>query len=148
MKAFFLRATCHNNTKNGIVEYDEQIINEMIYEYLTKINSKGISFTVTHNKAGVTPHIHAILIIDSDSIKKYDMFEYFKYIKVEDVRNLEATYRYLTHKGFNNKKDFYSNKEVCGIMYIRAGEILLPYRIPYKASKSKEFEREVLRGDK
>ena len=147
MKCFFLRATCYNETKIGVVEYDEEIVNEMIYEYLNKIKKKGISFTVTHDKAHITPHVHALLCIDDENLRMYDLYNDFKYIEVEEVRNIEGTYRYLTHSGFNHKKDFYPNKAVCGMMYMKVGDNILPYRIPYNKKKSKEFEREMLRGD-
>ncbi len=120
MRNLFIRVTELNETQIGEMKYDERDLELQLRELFQNKKYRGTEcYIVKHDRGGVTPHFH-VLVKASKSISFSEIKKVFKYGFIEEVRSWDNSLRYLIHKRFYKKTDYYEPEQVYGFRFIQS----------------------------
>lgn len=136
MKTAFIRVSAHNETSNGVVDYDFNAIKNIL-SHLTNNSSKVLYYAIEHNGETDDPNKHFHIVIDfKNSPARFSNLKknYFPYGDIETAKSLRASIQYLIHLNDLDKEQLspsciYSNDSA-----IHLGTYL--YRTPKELEKT------------
>lgn len=105
LKTAFIRVSCVNNTQNGVVNYSENDIVNIVQNWSK--SKRFLYYIKGHNqeKDDPNPHIHIVLKFNSPTPFE-NVKEKFPYGDIENARNIKNCVQYLVHMNDFSKTSY------------------------------------------